>query len=703
MTDTLLSDEVAEDYKNSLEDLTFNSKFEITNLTVIAKENMDHALAISRVTEDHIRNAPPSRKLPALYVLDSVVKNVGTPYTLFFGRNLYQTFMNAYTLVDAPIRKKLEEMLKTWKEPVPGSLDTRPVFPAEVTRHIENALIKARTAAVQMQQQQAKTFQTRYSGAWRDASTPPPGARGLRMNNHPGHQLPDYMQQHSYPPHQSSSGQLLSDSNRPAGMHPDGAPPASDIDVLSNDLNHLISTAQAEFAANPYDHGVQQRLKALLDLQTILHSQHLPPDQIQLIRNQVAQLSPESPAEFQPAPASTMHYPMPPVAAPVAGSLPEPVPRVQESVASILPPNALAALLASATASRAPPLSPIPSSQPTIPVTQTHHYPSLPRPAPAPAPTVAPPPPDGSSLLASLRAAGMLPGGTAASTSPNAATSSAAALSYLKLPFSAPAQAGRLPGANGANSAPENPAESRYLKADIPSDLRLTSAALKIPHPELVSYLYERQPNQCSTCGRRFLSNEVGKKRKARHLDWHFRVNIRMAEAVKRGQNRSWYVDEMEWIKSRDDDNDEQGSSGGGSGGTGPTTAADGKNGVALNAKDELAAKKKAAAWIAVPNEPNVANTTCPICQERFETVWHDEAQEWVWMDAVKIGGRAYHATCHAEAARDGNASQPPNGRSSRTLTPEPAAVLGKRKAEASLDAESVPLKARVKRELVTA
>lgn len=56
MASGLASDEVAEDYKNSLEDLTLNSRYEISNLTVIAKENMDHALAISKVIENHIRN-----------------------------------------------------------------------------------------------------------------------------------------------------------------------------------------------------------------------------------------------------------------------------------------------------------------------------------------------------------------------------------------------------------------------------------------------------------------------------------------------------------------------------------------------------------------------------------------------------------------------------------------------------------------------
>jgi pre-mRNA cleavage complex 2 protein Pcf11 len=55
MSSGLASDEVAEDYKNSLEDLTTNDRFQISNLTVIAKENTEHAMAICRVLENHIR------------------------------------------------------------------------------------------------------------------------------------------------------------------------------------------------------------------------------------------------------------------------------------------------------------------------------------------------------------------------------------------------------------------------------------------------------------------------------------------------------------------------------------------------------------------------------------------------------------------------------------------------------------------------
>ena len=126
-----------------------------------------------------------------MYVLDSVVKNVGTPYTLFLGRNLYDTFMNAYTLVDSAVRKRFDEMLKTWKEPVPGSLDPRPVFPPETTRKIENALIRARTAALQQQQFAPVDHRTGTPPQmWRNTATPPQNMPGLPHHTGPGYSQP---------------------------------------------------------------------------------------------------------------------------------------------------------------------------------------------------------------------------------------------------------------------------------------------------------------------------------------------------------------------------------------------------------------------------------------------------------------------------------------------------------------------------------
>ena len=76
---------------------------------------------------------------------------MGTPYTVYLGRNLYRTFMDAYLVVDQATRKAMEGLLRTWKQSVPESMDTRPVFPANVTGDIENAVNKIRSVAAATQ------------------------------------------------------------------------------------------------------------------------------------------------------------------------------------------------------------------------------------------------------------------------------------------------------------------------------------------------------------------------------------------------------------------------------------------------------------------------------------------------------------------------------------------------------------------------
>jgi hypothetical protein len=50
-----VSDGVAEDFRQALLDLTMNSRYEISNLTVIARENTEHAYAISEALKLHIK------------------------------------------------------------------------------------------------------------------------------------------------------------------------------------------------------------------------------------------------------------------------------------------------------------------------------------------------------------------------------------------------------------------------------------------------------------------------------------------------------------------------------------------------------------------------------------------------------------------------------------------------------------------------
>lgn len=57
--------------------------------------------------------------------------------------------------------------------------------------------------------------------------------------------------------------------------------------------------------------------------------------------------------------------------------------------------------------------------------------------------------------------------------------------------------------------------------------------------------MYDDLGPPCAQCGRRFRTDEEGRAKKTAHMDWHFRIHQRIVEAEKRGQHRSWYVDQM--------------------------------------------------------------------------------------------------------------------------------------------------------------
>ena len=137
-----------------------------------------------------------------------------------------------------------------------------------------------------------------------------------------------------------------------------------------------------------------------------------------------------------------------------------------------------------------------------------------------------------------------------------------------------------------------------------------------------------------------------------------------MMEAERRGQNRSWYVDEREWIASREYDDD---------------AAEENMNGTSP------AKQKKQDDYVRVPSDPAMRGASCPIDQEPFQSEWSEELQDFIWKDAMKMGNKYYHASCYREVTKDRDRDKDvggstPMGAGIRTATPD--SVLGKRKAE---------------------
>ncbi|XP_029458082.1 pre-mRNA cleavage complex 2 protein Pcf11 [Rhinatrema bivittatum] len=129
MSEEEAREDACRDYQSSLDDLTFNSKPHINMLTILAEENVQFAKDIVILIEAQIAKAPSTEKLPVMYLMDSIVKNVGREYLAAFSKNLVSTFVNMFEKVDENTRKSLFKLRSTWDEIFPSkklyALDVR--------------------------------------------------------------------------------------------------------------------------------------------------------------------------------------------------------------------------------------------------------------------------------------------------------------------------------------------------------------------------------------------------------------------------------------------------------------------------------------------------------------------------------------------------------------------------------------------------
>lgn len=114
--------DIIQDFKSVLQQLTFNSKPIISELTDLAKNNISNAPIIVEIIENQLKIVPNHQKLPIMYLMDSILKNIGGSYITLFSGNLTEFFGQTYNLVDSDTQMKLKRLVNTWKDYPKGPL-----------------------------------------------------------------------------------------------------------------------------------------------------------------------------------------------------------------------------------------------------------------------------------------------------------------------------------------------------------------------------------------------------------------------------------------------------------------------------------------------------------------------------------------------------------------------------------------------------
>ena len=107
-------------YKEELEELSSNSLPMINMLTMLSEDYKDsNAPQIVRCIEQRLKSVSPDKKLPLLYLMDSICKNVGQIYIKLFTQNIVSTFCNVFEKVDHKTRLSLYRLRQSWTDIFP--------------------------------------------------------------------------------------------------------------------------------------------------------------------------------------------------------------------------------------------------------------------------------------------------------------------------------------------------------------------------------------------------------------------------------------------------------------------------------------------------------------------------------------------------------------------------------------------------------
>ncbi|ODN79785.1 hypothetical protein L202_03693 [Cryptococcus amylolentus CBS 6039] len=177
-------------YADRLRALTFNSRPIIQDLSMLAlaardRNDWEGMQIVVEEIEMAVLRAPPTQKLPLLYLLDSVSKNVGSPYTTHLLPPIIpRLYVRTYREVDGVTKAKMEEMIGLWRNGGPNGSE---LYGAGVRDQVERELFGAagyhNSSAGPSRQQVQSLLNATLDGKRRElAMRPADGQVAIQMN-----------------------------------------------------------------------------------------------------------------------------------------------------------------------------------------------------------------------------------------------------------------------------------------------------------------------------------------------------------------------------------------------------------------------------------------------------------------------------------------------------------------------------------------
>ncbi|XP_013794587.1 pre-mRNA cleavage complex 2 protein Pcf11-like [Limulus polyphemus] len=170
--------------------------------------------------------------------------------------------------------------------------------------------------------------------------------------------------------------------------------------------------------------------------------------------------------------------------------------------------------------------------------------------------------------------------------------------------------------------------------------IELKADSLKIHYPGVISSLHKG--TQCASCGLRFTEDQHDKY--SRHLDWHFRVNRREKDGVKKAFSRKWFYDVEDWIQFEEIADLEEGA----------------RSFFEQQTDEEIYQTNELSELPSVIASANEAENSCFVCNEAFQLFWVEEDEEWHLRDAIRVDEKVYHPLCYEDFKKTSEVPETP-------------------------------------------